>query len=347
MSEPKQEIECQICGKMFIPSRAGRKYCDDCSPNSDNLKKKLNTAMKESRNRTKEENILEFTCLECSKNFKTIYKLIFPLHHRDKQKDVENGQVFCSRKCQEAYIRKHLYCKNCGIILYGHDYQTRYGLSEDYCSPECEEEYLRKTKKCVWCNKSLADVTDIRTAEFCSDECREKGWRQRTDQGWAGYYICENCKKPYHINTLSSERKSYFCSSECKKEAKAKGWKEPDKYMKIKLTCNVCKSSRFVEVKLPYNTSTYICSDECREKYKKLQKHRNEEDQRHIATILKRRQTTKTGNKNDKEHTPLCADCKISYKDCERMQSEFRIIPKGARYNKYGVLTVCPKYKNS
>ena len=42
---------------------------------------------------------------------------------------------------------------------------------------------------------------------------------------------------------------------------------------------------------------------------------------------------------------PLCATCRVIYKNCERMQSDFRIIPEGAHYNAKGVLTVCPKYK--
>ena len=39
-----------------------------------------------------------------------------------------------------------------------------------------------------------------------------------------------------------------------------------------------------------------------------------------------------------------CGICTTSYKDCERMQSEFRVIPKGARYVNSKIVQ-CPKFK--
>ena len=40
----------------------------------------------------------------------------------------------------------------------------------------------------------------------------------------------------------------------------------------------------------------------------------------------------------------LCGICKTPYLDCERMQSNFRIIPKGAKYVD-GKIQYCPKYR--
>ena len=39
-----------------------------------------------------------------------------------------------------------------------------------------------------------------------------------------------------------------------------------------------------------------------------------------------------------------CGICTTSYKDCERMQSEFRVIPKGAKYVNSKIVQ-CPKFK--
>lgn len=41
----------------------------------------------------------------------------------------------------------------------------------------------------------------------------------------------------------------------------------------------------------------------------------------------------------------ICAVCRVSNKDCERVQSDFVIIPEGARFNKNGKISECPNFK--
>lgn len=41
----------------------------------------------------------------------------------------------------------------------------------------------------------------------------------------------------------------------------------------------------------------------------------------------------------------ICAVCRVNNKDCERVQSDFIIIPEGARLNKNGKICECPNFK--
>ena len=41
----------------------------------------------------------------------------------------------------------------------------------------------------------------------------------------------------------------------------------------------------------------------------------------------------------------ICYLCRVKNKDCERIQSDFVIIPEGARFNKNGKICECPNFK--
>ena len=202
------------------------------------------------------------------------------------------------------------------------------------------------------------------THNYCSDECRKKGWLKKAEEGNPYYHICEECGKAYKRDP---KKKGHFCSKDCYLEAMDKGWTSPDrltapgKTMKIRTKCAACGKAIEKQVRLPYDgLTTFVCNRECKQAYLERQdelkraqlakdKARKEAERRRKAEEavkeLERQRLLEQTRKEKEESTPLCASCRTPYSDCERMQSEFRVIPKGAHYNSRGVLRICPKYK--
>ena len=158
-------------------------------------------------------------------------------------------------------------------------------------------------------------------------------------------YTCQHCGKSF----VSKKNVAYFCSIECSKAAVKAGWKSPvtlerqaaaeKAKVRVELTCAEC-GNKFIKVykdkiaamqEQQMNIKQY-CSDSCR----KTSWNKEREYLKSLKKASSPKQTSPTKS--------LCASCKTCYKDCERMQSNFRISPKGARYNNNGVLIECPKY---
>ena len=366
------EKECEICGKFFVITTWNRKYCDDCSPNSDKAKLKQEKALKDSIHRLYEPKILTITCFECGREHKTTRKLLVT-----GEKYEENGEeitpTFCCFQHRDLWEKKREKCACCGKPLYGNEYyiNSQGQISHKYCSAECEDEYARKTHKCECCGRPLTE-TDYCHADkpdtlwYCSDKCRHDGWEERALKGEKGYYICQWCGKPYKRSQPGT-----FCSRKCYSESVA-AKKHADilhtqkqgimtdltqKRIKVRTNCAICNKGFVVEVPVPYDgLGVFTCSDDCKKELYRLKVLQKKRERQKLVELKAEQlakekfETMKAAEKRKKkkeaeENTPLCASCKVSYADCERMQSNFRIIPKGAHYNSRGILRECPKYR--
>lgn len=308
------EKECELCGKLFTPMRSNRKYCDECSPNSDRLKIQYGREMARSRKEYYEPTPITLKCDECGKDFVTIKKFIIskPV---DPSKPNGEHYIFCSKACKQIFTVKHATCDFCGKSLEG----------TTYYNPA------------------------VPTSKFCNEECKAKWNRQLAEKrGWIKH--CSWCGKEFIRATGT------FCSQNCSREAQKNGWdsgskKEPElRYITKIEVCSCCgKRVEKEYLTLPPVTDNWYCSEECKERHKEL--HVKRAMQASLEDVIRAKYKKKYPNNDKKAQKPvpcekqLCESCKTPYKECERMQSSFRILPEGAHYNNKGILTVCPKYR--
>ena len=211
-----------------------------------------------------------------------------------------------------------------------------------FCREGCLNEYKKETASCIECGKLIKgsegeagyDSGNWHTW-FCCKACKEEHDRKiKLENGWRDRK-CAYCGKTFF------KKEGTFCCKECYNSAVKEGWR-PDVPTKMVYTglekCRVCGkvTKRTYYGKQPDGLNTCICSDECAKK----------EREKFSLERKKQRELEKEQKKLESiQENGLCIYCKTPYPDCERMQSNFRIIPKGARYNGNGVLVECPKYK--
>ena len=299
------ERECQICGAFFTTSNPRRIYCDSCSAHSTQKQREYAKAYRENQQRMYEPKIIEETCHQCGKKFKTIYKLLITAS------DNYGKNIFCTVECKEKFREEHTVCAWCGKSLNGNIRYNPNNFHPQYCSEECKEK-----------------------ARF--DIARKNGWVRK----------CVHCGKEF-----IRKDPAYFCSQACYNIARKEGWKSPKQkedpdriFVDVVCTCAVCKKSVTLNVKQseldrftmdmvgPFATKIFTCSKKCKSIYLAHQKQK--------AAIQQQ--------KKEKPTEPLCMTCKTSYKKCERLQSDFRILPKGAHYGSgemAGKVVSCPKFK--
>ena len=306
MSTLLDEKECEICGKFFQTDNKLRKLCDDCSAHYNSRRRDYDRCLRDSKRRLDEPEVIECTCCECGKKYKTIPKLLIK-YTEDKTRWGETTRIFCSPSCKKAYRKR----------------------------------YLKNTQVCKYCGEPLKDKpfydpdTDYTDNQYCSQEHKDL-YKRKVAEEMGMVRICQNCGKEF------IRKDGYFCSQKCSREAQKNGWVSPSRIEPKKFvhyfTCPVCglQYERHSNMQQPPAEvySERPCSEECKEKYRTKQK---EKKQQKLSTA----RAKKVANKPSEN---LCATCKVSYKDCERMQSNFRILPKGAHYDKKGMLVVCPKY---
>ena len=140
--------------------------------------------------------------------------------------------------------------------------------------------------------------------------------------------VCEECGKEF--SGLGK-----FCSAEC--EALHKD-KEPHAYK----NCVICHKTFFCpasEMMAP------LCSDSCRQEYNRKQE-QNKKKAKQIKMVSAAKLKAKKKAAAEKKYIAengLCSICRTSYKDCERMQSNYTASPKGTVFS--GSLVIkCPKY---
>ena len=215
-------------------------------------------------------------------------------------------KFFCCREHKTDYVAERTFCSVCGESMKGHGFSLN-NSGPFYCSPECAE-------KGRW---GIARANgQIKKCEYCGKEFINK-----------------------------KKEGGYFCCNDCYRAAVKEGWRSPKKPQVSNVirncTCVVC--GRTVEMECdPDNLVSafgFTCSDECRKKYDELKSLKTKKATKPV--VQKRTEIKKD---LDSITTALCADCRVSYKDCVRMQTQFRVLPKGAHYNNKGVLVICPDY---
>jgi len=252
------EKSCEICGKYFQTNKSNRKYCDDCSPKSDKLKIRMKKAIKESKERMKEPEVITRTCHNCGREYKTIPKLILEFNEQGSKK-----RIFCSKKClidyKIEYFKTTSTCRNCGKPLIDVDYYDpgpgKGYIKNQFCSDKCVAEYRekaaerRKKRKCAFCGKEYAG----QGAFFCSAECYRKaiksGWKnpEKREPSFIHNYICPMCKKKYQETYPYQQvptEKYKTCSKECRIAFRNKEKEENrKKASEEKELCKSCKAN--------------------------------------------------------------------------------------------------------
>ena len=309
------EKECKLCGSFFKSNNKQRLYCDDCQKNTETKKRQLTRAYRESKERLDDRKTYDYDCDQCGKTFLAVRGL----EHR------KQGNIFCSSACKGQWIKDHTTCIRCGKILSDSTYYDPNIWQSAFCDKECHDKYLYEEAK------KRGDVKN-----------------------------CQQCGKEY------VSKNKYFCSKECMEKAKASDWRpycgepvvrDPDfvpepKTIQRREKCVGCKRerTRTYTLPLPDSLPLWACSKECKERYLAAIKAEKKSFNRYLKRIGKTKEeymeaqkgTQKPQKPTQKEH--ICAICKTSYADCERMQSDFRVLPKGAHYNNQGVLVECPKF---
>lgn len=182
-------------------------------------------------------------------------------------------------------------------------------------------------KICPNCGKEF-----VKDSVFCCNACYQEDRAKKKEYTKYlrdnGLKVCEECGKEF--SGLGK-----FCSAECEVLHKDK---EPHAYK----NCVICHKTFFCpasEMMAP------LCSDSCRQEYNRKQE-QNKKKAKQIKMVSAAELKAKKKAAAEKKYIAengLCSICRTSYKDCERMQSNYTASPKGAVFS--GSLVIkCPKY---
>lgn len=232
------------------------------------------------------------------------------------QKNSEKERYYIERsielnkwKMGDDYVGVDIPCPICGkLFTVPKKYKERQYLC---CSYECRQIYKEKEKT------NPVHITPKKNIDLETFTCLQCG---KEFQGRAGRKFCSNAC----FGLYSKEHNTKISTVE-----RVQG--------DIKRICKVCGKEFIVHKDKPTYLSDLpnCCSKEC------------------IRACCKKagsKRAQQTSNKRQSEMNEkykidgLCGYCKTSYKDCERMQSNFRVIPKGARFNNNGKIISCPKF---
>lgn len=300
--------ECPICGTEFTTSTKLKKYCDKCAPNAGRKLAKLQRELARSKKVYSEAELLTYNCEYCGKEHIIQKNILSKLTIGQKSSWDGKEHHYCCVQHKDQARHDHDTCANCGKLLKDSDYGYNIYRPNNFCSEECENAFVRKNAE-------------------------EKGWLRK----------CVNCGKEYIRKT---DKPSYFCCRECQQEAIKNGWISPNAPKKsgretVTQNCVIC-GKEFTRTYTPAMHRSQTCSRACANKWSGMQVKKTAENK----IVYKKPEILDAPPKAnlDSITTPLCSSCKTPYKKCERMQSEFRILPEGAHYNNSGVLVICPKY---
>lgn len=305
------EKECPICGTRFMTANKNRLYCDECRIHPEQKRRQLEESIDTIRKIVYTPNLATYNCEYCGKEHTIPKNLLYKVKISDRTSWDGNDHFFCCIEHLEAYKHEHSTCSNCGKSLQGCTYQFSSSRPNNYCCAECETEHQFK----------LAEAEN----KVCT---------------------CQQCGNRF----ISKRSVAYFCSKECSTAAIKAGWRSPltierkkaaeEAKVEVELTCAEC-GTRFTKVYRNKNAAIqeqkmqipHFCSKTCDKSWWYKERERAKERKQKAAEA-----------KKNLPIKSLCSNCKTCYKDCERMQSNFRISPKGARYNSEGILIECPKY---
>ena len=313
------EKECPICGVLFETDNPIRKYCDKCRNHPEREMKKVETALRCSKKRMYEPQTEEVVCELCGRHNVIPVHLLSHVTCYSTSSSDGHDHIFCCREHRDEWSdadrRAHAVCAQCGVSMAG---------SPKYVSGAINQ--------------------------FCSDECHN-AFRLAAARKAGNVHTCVYCKKEY-IRAMSEGKKTYFCSRECQKKAFEAGWGvkhtqqlRKNKQVTVTHKCTQCGKPFRKTYKDKYAAyqsvncfQWHFCSKECvaihraseKERFKKQAEERNKKKEAEFS-----------------QSVDLCATCMTPYKECERMSTNFRMIPEGAHYNENGRLSVCPKYKQA
>lgn len=217
----------------------------------------------------------------------------------------------------------------------------RFQSENTQTQPSCHsckaEKFIEPTYCCV-CGKKMPDADDRRIHSpkwYCSAECKEKEkWKIARENGTVK--TCPNCGKE-HI------QRGIYCSRECYKEHITKNpTHNVVKPLMTEKKCCVCH--RLFSCQAAQAGDFFYCSKECYEK----DMERNPSEYSHIVIPQKSAAISpKESAKKEEQYIQkngLCSICRTSYKNCERLLSNFTASPKGAVF-KGSIVIECPKFK--
>ena len=294
----KMQKECAICGGSFETTNKLRKYCDQCITNPEKAKREVQRGLRHIHELTYEPEVIDFTCHQCGKEFKSTKGLVH--HCWIKENDEDHTYVFCSQSCKDEFKSSTLVCRECGKPL-GH-----------------------------------LHLDPIRySTHFCNDDCKLK-WKRKRQVS----FKCAHCGKIVYVNKARETRT--FCSKECYRKAVAEGWKSQNKKDLIERheTCCTCgkQYDRTYEDKrlVPYYT---FCSDKCRTRWQE----KGKEDMLRFRQQKKEEKLRKKQQQEQRiiETMSLCATCKVPYKECQYMATNYTVLPKGTHMDSKGKIIEC------
>ena len=312
------EKECPICGAFFSTPTKIRKYCDNCAKNADRKARYMEYQIQRSKKEHPSINLIKYVCELCGKEHvvETKYLTKLKVCGGSRSSWDDEDHYYCCEQHRDQARHDHAVCSNCGKSLEGCDYDYSPYRPDNYCSAECE--YIHEDAKATY-----------------------KGWKHQ----------CQYCGKEF-IRKVG-KGKAYFCSRDCSLQAKKQGWVSPEakereadrisNQVQIKYNCSQCgreyiQTYRDNIAAILDKDDHHFCTQDCKKAFFDDMRRKAKQE------IQEAKQRAAEKEAENDANEPLCATCKVSYKECERMQSNFRILPEGAHYNNNGILVTCPKY---
>lgn len=221
------EKECKICGAFFKTTNPNRLCCDDCSTHYNERRREYEKAYRNTTNRPWEPKVIELTCYQCGKTYKTIPRLIIS----------KDGNTFCTEQCRDRYKQSLATCAWCGKSMKDNGRYNPRNVYDQYCCQECEDKakYQKAlneglVRKCIRCGKIYIGKAKY----FCGNECYraavKEGWRPEKTKVDEPKLItrvreCVVCKKSVTVHVTPEELQhmsfGWFCSEKCKDIYKA------------------------------------------------------------------------------------------------------------------------------
>lgn len=310
-----------------MPSCKNQIYCEDCKKDK-NIKRKTTLRMEASvriNGTGQNPEMSTLICKHCGREF------LYPADREPKQ--------FCSSFCRTLHEKGNA-CAGCGktikeLGLSLEDIHTKYG--HFFCSDQCYVDWLRRTGKytiCKFCGKEFPNPT--LTKQFCNSQCQH-AWQKMTAQRKPLVKCtCVWCGNEFEKKQNQNKK---FCSRDCSaayqkdiyqkiKDADDQGMSIDD-LAKINPDAARLKASRMEAARKRNEIAQRTKADREAEKGEELRAQKAEERAKRDNFI--------------KKHG-LCSICKTPYKECERMQTNFRVKPQNASY-KNGLIMKCDKFK--
>jgi len=258
--------ECEICGKEFSTTNSRIKYCDECRPKQDRLKKYMSKELERSKKIYYQPQLFKFTCDFCGKETQNISKGI---HTINTPNGIKN---YCSNKCYYAALPDYLTCGYCGKPLKDIPGVDPMKSSTWYCCDICKEQHEHAIAKasgwlhiCETCGKEFIRKREV--ARWCSDDCKKIGIKKdreeskkkpRTVERFETCLCCHKVnKRIYEVGQIPENFGYSFCDDNCKSIYESR----------LKRNAKRANNSSSFVSKPKKESSTHLCTT-CKTSYK-------------------------------------------------------------------------------